>query len=346
VDAGASDVVDVALLSAGGTLGWQRADEAFAGLVRAAGATCAVVKVTSGKANLLRRHPALTDLVAALSARHSAGRLPRARAIVISTVTASLFVRPRVPYAIRFDATADLNRPGLGGVWQRVIEPGALARASLLLPWSDEAAAHVRPDGTPVVPLPVPVEEIAAAAERDVDVLAYAGNPHKRGLEVLCAAWASADAPGRLVIGGIEPAEGRRWLARCGVPEPAGVEWAGIVPRSRWLELLGRARVFASASRYEDHGLAPLEALSAGALLVTVSSPGPYPGLAIARALGPELVAESPSALASALQAGLAMPDADRRTYTARAHEALRPHRPGPIGDTVANRVLPALGLG
>ena len=153
--------VDIALLSASPTLGWRMADDAFAAQVRAAGRTCAVVRVTQGWARHLKRHPALTDLVEAGAAWHSA--LPDARAVVISSVTASFFVRPSVPYAIRFDAPAALNRPGYGGAWQRAIEPRVLARADLLLPWSAEAVA---PLGLEAVPLGVPVEtRLPQAAE-------------------------------------------------------------------------------------------------------------------------------------------------------------------------------------
>jgi glycosyltransferase involved in cell wall biosynthesis len=334
--------VDVAVLSPATTLGWRRADEAFARLVRDAGATCALVPVSFGPAGRLRRHPALTDLVEALAARHSAGRLPRARAVVVSTVTASFFQRLSLPYAVRFDAPAALNRPGPSGAWQRALEPRALARARVLLPWSAEAAAPLQVPGPEVIALGVPIERIASAPVRDIDVLAYAGNPHKRGLDVLCTAW--ADGPGRLVVGGVEPSRGREWLARCGVREPAGLEWAGVVPRAHWLELLGRARVFANAARFEDHGLAPLEALAAGAALVTLPSPGPYPALAMARGLAPELVAAdgSPAALARALQAGLRLDDPG---YAVRADALLAPHRPEAISRTLAERVLPALGV-
>ena len=202
-------------------------------------------------------------------------------------------------------------------------------------------------EGVRVIPLAVPIERIATAARRDIDVLAYAGNPHKRRLEVLCAAWAQAGSPGRLVIGGVEVHRAREWLARCGVTEPAGIEWVGIVPRVRWLELLSRARLFANASRFEDHGLAPLESLSAGAALVTVPSPGPYPALNMARALAPQLTAEdgSASALARALRAGLALTEAERRSYAQRAEALLAPHRAEALSRTVAEQILPALGV-
>jgi glycosyltransferase involved in cell wall biosynthesis len=340
--------VDVAVLSPGPTLGWRRADEALVGLVREAGATCALVRVSTGRAEALRRHPVLIDLVEALGARHSASRLPPARAVVISTVTASFLQRPRLPYAIRFDAPAALNRPGWEGAWQRAAERRALVRADVLLPWSAEATSPLALDGPRVIPLGVPIEPPAAATpEADIDVLAYTGNPHKRRLDVVCAAWARAGAPGRLVIGGVEAADGREWLRRRAVVEPARLEWAGIVPRARWLELLARARVFVNASRFEDHGLAPLEALSAGALLVTVPSPGPYPALRMARRLAPDLVAAdaTPEALARALTAGLSLTDADRRAYARRADELLAPHRAAAISRTVSGQVLPALGI-
>jgi hypothetical protein len=330
--------VDVALLSASPTLGWRMADDAFAAMVRDAGRTCAVVRVSTGRAAALKRHPALTDAVEALGSRHSASRLPPARAVVISSVTAALFLRPRMPYAVRFDAPAALNRPGWPGAWQRAMEPRALAGARVLLPWSAEAAAPLRVSGPRVVPLGVPIERVAAAPSRDITALAYAGNPHKRGLEVLCAAWTESGLPGRLVIGGISSADGRAWLARCGVPEPAGVEWAGVVPRAEWHALLGRASLYVNASRFEDHGIAPLEALSAGAALVSLPTPGPYPALRMARELAPELV--SPD-LAGALRAGAAL--RDRSEYARRADALLAPHRADALQRVMADEVLPAL---
>jgi glycosyltransferase involved in cell wall biosynthesis len=115
----------------------------------------------------------------------------------------------------------------------------------------------------------------------------------------------------------------------------------------RWRELLGRTRLFAAASRFEDHGLAPLEALSAGAALVTVPTPGPFPALAMARQLDRRLVAtdRSPAALADALRAGLALSDSERALYAQRADALLAPHRIEAIARTVSEQVLPALGV-
>ena len=94
-----------------------------------------------------------------------------------------------------------------------------------------------------------------------------------------------------------------------------------------------------TCSRFEDHGIAPLEALAAGAKLVSVLTPGPYPALRMARALAPELVSDD---LAQALRHGAALDDP---TYAQRADALLARHRPEALQRTVAERVLPALKL-
>jgi glycosyltransferase involved in cell wall biosynthesis len=328
--------VDIGLVSLGTTPGLRRADAALADQVRAAGASCRVVQVRIGAAGALRRNAAVTDLVEGLAARRAARGLD-ARAVIFSTVTASLLQRtPAVPWAVRFDSTAALNRPGASGAWQRAREREVLSRAPLLLPWGDEIA-----HATGGIVVRVPVDEVAPAAHRDIDAIAYAGYPHKRGLDVLCEAWGKAARPGeRLVIGGIERERGMEWLSRQGLEEPAGVEWRGLVAREEWLTLVARSRVFVNASRREDHGLAQLEALAAGCALVTVPSAGPYEALPLARALAPELVSQD---LAPALRAGLDR--AEPEAYAAHARELLGPFRAGVVERVVAGSVLPALGI-
>jgi glycosyltransferase involved in cell wall biosynthesis len=328
--------VDIGLVSLGTTPGLRRADAALADQVRAAGASCRVVQVRIGAAGALRRNAAVTDLVEGLAARRAARGLD-ARAVIFSTVTASLLQRtPAVPWAVRFDSTAALNRPGASGAWQRAREREVLSRAPLLLPWGDEIA-----HATGGIVVRVPVDEVAPAAHRDIDAIAYAGYPHKRGLDVLCEAWGRAARPGeRLVIGGIERERGMEWLSRQGLEEPAGVEWRGLVAREEWLTLVARSRVFVNASRREDHGLAQLEALAAGCALVTVPSAGPYEALPLARALAPELVSQD---LAPALRAGLDL--AEPEAYAAHARELLGPFRAGVVERVVAGSVLPALGI-
>jgi glycosyltransferase involved in cell wall biosynthesis len=339
---------DIALVSLGTTFGWRNADAAFAGYVREAGASCEVIEMSLGALGKLRRGMALTDLVEAWGARRAAAGVD-ARAVVYSSVTAALLQPPRAPYAVRFDTLAALNRPGLGGAWQRSREKDSLAKAKLLLPMSEQVARAARglvDDAPQAVVVPPPVARAEPQAGRDLDAAAYAGNPHKRGLELLCEAWSSAAPAGaRLVIGGVNAGEARRRLRRTGVAEPEGVEWVGPVSGQRWLEIVARARVFVNASRYEDWGLAQMEALAAGTPLVTVPTPGPNAALPLARRLAPELVAgeRSAPALASALRTGLALASASRRAYAERAAELLRPYEREVVARVVAEDVVPFL---
>ncbi len=96
--------------------------------------------------------------------------------------------------------------------------------------------------------------------------------------------------------------------------------------------------MFVCAPRREDYGIAQLEALADGCLLVTTPAPGPYAALPLARSLDPRLVSED---LAGALRAALLEdPPAD---YAARALAALAPFRREAVDRVVAEQLLPRL---
>lgn len=359
--------VDIAIVSLGTTMGWRRGDEALAAHIEAAGASCELRPMRLGAARHLQRSMVLTDVVQALASRRAAHGVD-ARAVVYSSITAALLQPLRRPHAVRFDTIAALSRPGSGGAWQRRRERAVLGRADLLLPWSEAAAAAAwravgaaaetggsagaaaasergrsRPE---TVVLPCVVDVAAAGAPDAPDATAYAANPEKRGLDVLCAAWAAGAPEGaRLVVGGIDRADALRWLARRGVAEPAGVEFAGAVPRERWTALVAGSRVYVSAARYEDWGVAQMEALAAGTPLVTVPTPGPNAALPLARRLAPSLVAgeSTAAALAEVLRAGLALGNDDRARYAADARRLLEPYSDAALRKLVAEQVVPAL---
>ena len=322
-------------------------------MLERAGCSCDVVPVRIGRAGALRRSMVLTDTVEALAALRSASGVA-ARAIIFSSVTAALLQRPQAPYAVRFDTVAALSRPGVGGVWQRKREPRVLARARLLLPWSRTAALAaeglieplVTTAGPKVVTLPVAIERLSGADVRDVHAVAYAANPIKRGLGLLCEAWRSARPPGgRLIVGGLDRERALLWLRRAGLVEPPAVEWTGELSRQDWLAHVARARVFVNASRYEDWGIAQMEALAVGTPLVTVPTPGPNEALSLARRLAPGLVAPEPTvpALARAIQAGLSLTEAERTAYRTTADAMLESYRPEAVQQTLAQEVVPVL---
>jgi glycosyltransferase involved in cell wall biosynthesis len=337
------DAVDVLIVSLGSTGGLRRADEELAGSLRRAGVSVAVVAAAPPRQV---RTLALTDLGWALAARRAArAELARRtpRAVIYSSTTAAL-LWPRSG-AIRFDAPSAGNRPGRHGLWQRPLERRRLRQASLLLPWSQgglhEATPELRPEGRALV-LGVAVDPSVAAADRDreegsvsvagaevrdIAAVTYGANPTKKGLDRVLAAWRAVRRPGEelLVMG-----------ADAEVLQP-GVRAVGMLPYEEYRGLLRRARVFVCAPRREDYGIAQLEALADGCLLVTIPAPGPYAALPIARELDARLVGED---LPSALRIALDDPPPD---YAARAKEALAPFRREAIDRLVAEQLLPRL---
>ncbi len=321
---------DVLLVSLGGTTGLREADAELAGSLRRAGAT--VAEVRAARVREWRTFAAI-ELAWALSARRAAAAgiaEHDPRAVIYSSTTAALLA-PR-PGAIRFDAPAAGNRPGRHGIWQRPVERARRRRAPLLLPWSEgglaEAPAAAR--STPALVVPVPVEpsgDGARAPERDVAAVTYGANPSKKGLDRVRTAWRAARREGEeLLVAGL-----------AGTATEPGVRYLGALPREEYRALLRRARVFVTAPRREDYGIAQLEALADGCALVTTPSPGPYAALPLARALDPRLVTGD---LAPAIRLAL---DAPAPGYAERAARALAPWRREAVDALVREELLPRL---
>jgi glycosyltransferase involved in cell wall biosynthesis len=337
--------VDVLLVSLGSTEGLRRADDELQDSLRRAGARVAVARPFPQDALPTMM---LTDLLWARAAREAASKLLEqqqrspARSVIYSTTTAALFWKR--PGAIRFDATADGNRPGRHGLWQRPLERRRLREAPLLLPWSmgalDEvAASQISPSDERALVLPVPVEASGPPAERrDIAAITYAANPTKKGLDRVLGAWRRVRAErgaDELLIAGISPEQ----LARTGLlaPDEPGVRVLGALESSEFRALLRRARVFVCAPRREDYGIVQLEALADGCRLVTTAAPGPYAALPIARELDARLVGDD---LVTALRVALDEPAAG---YGERAREALAPFSHASVDRIVAEQLLPRL---
>ncbi len=338
--------VDVLIVSLGSTEGLRRADTELRDSLRRAGARVALVRARPPRR---ARTLMLTDLAWARAARTAArgglAQLRRSppRAIVYSSTTAAL-LWPR-PGAIRFDAPTTGNRPGRHGLWQRPLERRRLGRAPLLLPWSDgglrESPVAVR-RGDRTLVVPVPVEPSGPPApERDIAAITYAANPSKKGLDRVLAAWRrvrgglAAGAPRELIVAGVSDEQ----LGEAGVDLGAveGVRVVGALSPPAYRALVRRARVFVCAPRREDYGIAQLEALADGCLLVTTPAPGPYAALALARSLDARLVSEE---LDGALRTALEDPLAD---YCARARDAVAPFTREAVDRLVAEELLPRL---
>ena len=93
--------------------------------------------------------------------------------------------------------------------------------------------------------------------------------------------------------------------------------------------------MFLAAPRREDYGIAQLEALADGCVLVTTPAPGPYAALPLARALDPRLVGRAAR-----------HPRRARRPvagYADAARVALEPFAPDAVDTVVSEQLLPRL---
>lgn len=341
---------DVLFVSLGSTLGLQTADEQFVAGLRAAGVTVELVRVPPKGRNV--RTLMLTDFVQAWVSRvatRAALARTQPRVIVYSTTTAALLA-PRG--AIRFDALAQRSRPGRHGLWQRPLERFRLRRAPVLLPWDAASLDGAPPEVAeraivvPVAIAPLPDAQGSAAVEPSPPAaVTYAPDAAKKGLDRLLAAWALARRDGEvlLVTGRDElPAD----LADLGGD---GVRCAGRLTPEDFRRVVAQAGVLAIAPRREDYGLVQLEALAAGARVVTTTAPGPYAALPLLRERWPEQVvddADDAPALARALRHAIdaraatpAQDDEDR----AAAREAVAPWAPDAVRAQISAEVVPAL---
>jgi hypothetical protein len=319
------------------------------------GLSVAVASSDYGLIGRLRMSLNLMDLTRALSIRYAvtrALRTVRPTAIIYGAAGAAL-LEPRRRLsdgAVRFDSLAVDNRPGARHALQRALERRMVAKAALLLPFSASRAWPAltsRHERTPVA-LPTPVDGYQDSDEpRQPLVVCYGGAPEKKRLDLIVRAWtlAALPAPHRLVVTGIDPAHGLRWLAKRGIPEPAATDWPGHLDADAYRKLTSTATIFLAASRYEDYGIAQLEALADGTLLVTAPSRGPYEALALARSLDPRLVAGELAVepLAAALRAAAATSEAEREDYRARARLLLAPYSRTAFRNRLVREALPIL---
>jgi glycosyltransferase involved in cell wall biosynthesis len=319
----------ILLVSLGSTVGLRASDAELAASLRRAGAD---VTVAAALPPRTVRTLALTDLVWARAARVAATDAIARESpdtIIYSTITAALLAP--VPGAIRLDALSARNRPGRHGIWQRPRERTVLTRAPLLLPVSEGALAGAPPNVGRVIVVPITVERsgpLLAGGERDIAAITYAANPTKKGLDDVLAAWASARREGEeLIVAGVPELEPRE-----------GVSVVGTLERDAYRALLRRARLYVAASRREEYGIAQLEALVDGAMLVSDTKAVSYPAIEIARGVDQRLIGPD---LARAIRLAL---DEPRENYTAAAAPALERFSADSVDRIVAEEVLPALG--
>jgi glycosyltransferase involved in cell wall biosynthesis len=210
-----------------------------------------------------------------------------------------------------------------------VVEPRRIASSPLVIRMSPRALEPLASRDTPVVPVPVEPSG-PLAGDRDITAITYGADPVKRRLPLVLDAWSAARREGEtLLVAGTDRLEPRD-----------GVELAGRLPPAEYRALLRRSRLFVCAPVREDFGIAPLEALADGCMLVTTAATGGYPAFGLARELDPRLAGDD---LAAAIRAAL---DSPVTGYAERAAELLAPFRREAVDTTMARDVLPRLLAG
>ena len=368
--------MDVLIVSLGSTGGLRTADEELLGSLRRAGADAAIARAEPPRAVRTLMLTDLLWALAARRAVLAELRRGPVRALVYSSTTAALlWPRPGAirfdalaagnrpgrhglwqrPLERRRLREAPLLLPWSDGALDEL--PGRSSAIRTPAPIPTHPSALTLP--VPIEPSPIqsapsstgpsptgssprPIEPSSHSAKpsngssrRDIAAFAYVANPAKKGLERILDAWRAARKPGEeLVLAGAPEGE----LRARGYALPAeGVRVLPMLPYGEYRALLRRTRAFVCAARREDYGIAQLEALADGCVLVTTPSPGPYVALEIARALDPRLVGED---LASSLRTAL---DEPAPGYAARASLALEPFRRTELDRIVADQLLPAL---
>jgi hypothetical protein len=316
---------DVLVVCVDSTSGWRAAATELADAFGRAGARTELV--LSGPTPSVRTFM-LTELVQAGAARQAAQQGIDAHdpAVVVYCAITAALRWPR-PGAIWLDAVAAENRPGRHGVWQRIVEPRRVAAAPMILEMSERSLAPLSHPQTAIVRTPVEASG-PPAPTRDIAAITYGGDPIKRRLPLVLEAWARARRDDeQLVVAGID-----------NLPEPpTGVILAGRLAPQEYRALLRRARVYLCAPRREDYGIAPLEALADGCMLVTTPASGPYPAFGLARQLDPRLTTDE---LAPALRQAL---DDPVPGYAAHAQALLAPFRREAVDEVLKRDVLPKL---
>jgi hypothetical protein len=219
--------LDVLHVSLGTTFGARRGDAELISALRRLALRVEQLRVDLAPVERLRnRTPPLTDLAEAAAVRVALSRALqglRPRAIVYSATTSALLQpsdRLGIPSAVWMDAPAASNRPGRRNGAQRALERRYMRSARVLIGKARrtcEVLGDMAPPGVPVVRLPVPLGDRSPSAAPGAGIprryaITYAGSPHKKGLDLVAAAWREAEPQLPLLVSGLDCAAGVAFL--------------------------------------------------------------------------------------------------------------------------------------
>ena len=324
----------------GTTGGWRHADRTLARALAARG-----FQVTGAWPELDRvsgadfpLRPLSTELWQSWAMRRTLNRHAALRPqVVITSASTSMLLLPaalRERTIVWSDSPLWANREGRRNAPLRHRERGVLPKVSLFalqtLAFREAVEAHhgLAPGSVFDLPVPVAPSGPPPTARRAAAVI-YAGNPHKKGLDLAVAAWTEVKSAAELFVTGIEERAARGFLAQRNVVVPPTVRFLGRLPTAEHRALTRSAAVYLSTSRREEYGNTQLEALIDGALLVSGPTDGSAEPRALACRLAPDLVAPDFAAgLVRSIELGLGFDLGAAAAYRRCAQQLLQAYSP------------------
>jgi glycosyltransferase involved in cell wall biosynthesis len=97
----------------------------------------------------------------------------------------------------------------------------------------------------------------------------------RKGLDILVKAWSMIHENKKLVVTGVNKEDAALYLKKKSIKIPDNIEFVGVMTRAGYVSKLARSGFYISASRFEEFGIAVLEALSYGKPVAATPTIGP-----------------------------------------------------------------------
>jgi glycosyltransferase involved in cell wall biosynthesis len=126
------------------------------------------------------------------------------------------------------------------------------------------------------IPYTLHPDEMGYKIADDGFAISYCSREMRRkGLDILVKAWSMIHENKKLVVTGVNKEDAVLYLKKKSIKIPDNIELAGMLRREEYLSMLAKSSFFISASRFEDFGIAVLEALSYGKPVAATPTIGP-----------------------------------------------------------------------
>jgi glycosyltransferase involved in cell wall biosynthesis len=126
------------------------------------------------------------------------------------------------------------------------------------------------------IPYTLHPDEVEYKIADDGFAISYCSKEMRRkGLDILVKAWGMHHKNKKLVVAGVNGEDGAFYLKKKKVKIPHNIELVGMLRREEYLSMLAKSSFFISAARFEDFGIAILEALSYGKPVAATPTIGP-----------------------------------------------------------------------